>query len=145
MSLATFSSCCCCSCSCYPFCSKGNSRRRRSRRRRSSSNSSSWRSGSSPKQGSKVLFPGALPLASAGVGGYVYHGIYNYIYICINIKLLIIGTSSEGGLFLRIADFTIFQVGWLDDIATMILILPLECQSIYIYIYVYIYIESEYG
>ena len=26
--------------------------------------------GSSPKQGSKVLFPGALPLASAGVGGY---------------------------------------------------------------------------
>ena len=26
--------------------------------------------GSSPKQDSKVLFPGALPLASAGVGGY---------------------------------------------------------------------------
>ena len=28
-------------------------------------------SGSSPKQGSNVLFPGALPLASAGVGGYM--------------------------------------------------------------------------
>ena len=28
--------------------------------------------GSSPKQESKVLFPGALPLASAGVGGYYY-------------------------------------------------------------------------
>ena len=28
------------------------------------------RSSSSPKQDSKVLFPGALPLASAGVGGY---------------------------------------------------------------------------
>ena len=27
--------------------------------------------GSSPKQESKVLFPGALPLASAGVGGYI--------------------------------------------------------------------------
>ena len=29
------------------------------------------RSGSSPKPRSNVLFPGALPLASAGVGGYM--------------------------------------------------------------------------
>ena len=28
-------------------------------------------SGTGPKPGSKVLFPGALPLASAGVGGYI--------------------------------------------------------------------------
>ena len=34
-------------------------------------------SGTGPKPGSKVLFPGALPLASAGVGGYIYmHNIY---------------------------------------------------------------------
>ena len=30
-----------------------------------------YRSGTSPKPGSNVLFPSALPLASAGVGGYV--------------------------------------------------------------------------
>ena len=30
----------------------------------------------SPKQGSTVLFPGALPLASAGVGGYSYVGVF---------------------------------------------------------------------
>ena len=28
-------------------------------------------SGTGPKPGSKVLFPGALPLASAGVGGFI--------------------------------------------------------------------------
>jgi hypothetical protein len=30
-----------------------------------------------PKQGSNVLFPGALPLASAGVGGYIYIYLVN--------------------------------------------------------------------
>ena len=37
-----------------------------------------YRSGTSPKPGSNVLFPSALPLASAGVGGYIF-----YTYRCI--------------------------------------------------------------
>ena len=36
-----------------------------------------YRSGTSPKPGSNVLFPSALPLASAGVGGYMYECVWS--------------------------------------------------------------------
>ena len=38
--------------------------------------------GSSPKQESKVLFPGALPLASAGVGGYIIYPMFVALFPC---------------------------------------------------------------
>ena len=41
--------------------------------------------GSSPKQDSKVLFPGALPLASAGVGG--YESMFCFIVLYNNVCL----------------------------------------------------------
>ena len=46
-----------------------------------------YRSGTSPKPGSNVLFPSALPLASAGVGGYIYNYIYIYIRVCVHIYI----------------------------------------------------------
>ena len=49
-----------------------------------------YRSGTSPKPGSNVLFPSALPLASAGVGGFLYLG-------CLSLY-------TEPGLEVSIAD-----------------------------------------
>ena len=48
-----------------------------------------YRSGTSPKPGSNVLFPSALPLASAGVGGYIYICIYILLRVtCLSILIL---------------------------------------------------------
>ena len=52
---------CCCCCCCCSFCSKDSCRMGKHH---------GSGGGSNPKQGSKVLFPGLLPLASAGVGGF---------------------------------------------------------------------------
>ena len=86
MILAAFSSCCCYE---YEVWLPLNS------------SSSSSSSSSSPKQESKVLFPGALPLASAGVGGYLLMMQYNRYNRIIGCIPLIVFCNSHSKLKYR--------------------------------------------